>query len=588
MLDRLLAYAESHNLGAEPGFATKTVRWAVICGADGAFRGVVELGDTEAQKNPGLRIPRCPDLSQPELKRGGAGTRHFLVDTAEVVTLLGQDEPDEKLAAKHEFFVGLLASASEAMPGLATSATCLRNDESLAEARRQLEEAGARVNDKVTVALEGHEPMLAVRSDAWHQWWREFRATLAPAQKGSPKALKLVRCLASGELVEAARTQEKITGLTDVGGHPAGDVLAGFKQEAFRSYGLIQAENAPVSSENVATYRAALNLLIRDSSERLGGSRVVHWYKRPVTRMDDPLAFLVALEPEEVAEADAAERARKLLSAIRDGTRPELVDNWYHALTLSGAAGRVMVRDWMEGPFEELAASVAAWFRDLEIVRSDGLGMARPPKFLGILGSLVRDLKDVPAALEARLWRIAVRNEPLPYEVVTRSLARVRSEIVTDEPLRLARLGLLKAYHVRQGDEAMKSGLNENHPSDAYQVGRLMALLAEVQRKALGDVGAGVVQRYYAAASATPALVLGRLVRGAQHHLHKVGSNNPGLAHWFEDQIASVFCRMDASSLPATLSLEEQSLFALGYYQQLAHRNQKDEQPKTAEETTDA
>ena len=36
-----------------------------------------------------------------------------------------------------------------------------------------------------------------------------------------------------------------------------------------------------------------------------------------------------------------------------------------------------------------------------------------------------------------------------------------------------------------------------------------MALLAAIQEVALGDVGAGVVQRYYAAASTTPALVLG-------------------------------------------------------------------------------
>ncbi len=35
-----------------------------------------------------------------------------------------------------------------------------------------------------------------------------------------------------------------------------------------------------------------------------------------------------------------------------------------------------------------------------------------------------------------------------------------------------------------------------------------MAVLAELQKAALKDVGAGVVQRYYAAASTTPALVL--------------------------------------------------------------------------------
>ena len=115
--------------------------------------------------------------------------------------------------------------------------------------------------------------------------------------------------------------------------------------------------------------------------------------------------------------------------------------------------------------------------------------------------------------------------------------------------------------------EQMKPYLNPEHPSPAYQCGRLMAVLAALQHAALGDVGAGVVQRYYAAASATPALVFGRLVRTAQFHLNKVESG--GLAHWYEDLIAEISSRVK-DGMPATLTLEEQSLFALGYYQQIA------------------
>lgn len=112
----------------------------------------------------------------------------------------------------------------------------------------------------------------------------------------------------------------------------------------------------------------------------------------------------------------------------------------------------------------------------------------------------------------------------------------------------------------------MEPHLNEEHPAAAYQCGRLMAILAAVQYRALGDVGAGVVQRYYAAASATPALVLGRLVRTAQFHLDKL---DRGLARWHEARIANVMSRL-GDGIPTTLDLEKQSLFALGYYQQIA------------------
>lgn len=112
----------------------------------------------------------------------------------------------------------------------------------------------------------------------------------------------------------------------------------------------------------------------------------------------------------------------------------------------------------------------------------------------------------------------------------------------------------------------LKPNLNAELKNSAYQCGRLMAVLAKLQKSALGEVGAGVVQRYYAAASATPALVFGRLIRGAQFHLGKLASE---VRERYEWQIGEI-CGKIGTSMPATLSLEEQSLFALGYYFQLA------------------
>ena len=119
----------------------------------------------------------------------------------------------------------------------------------------------------------------------------------------------------------------------------------------------------------------------------------------------------------------------------------------------------------------------------------------------------------------------------------------------------------------------MNKYLNEDHPSKAYQCGRLMAVLANLQYAALGDVGAGVVQRYYAAASATPALVLGRLTRLSQFHLGKLGKEKKGLAITIDRQIADIWVKIK-DDLPRTLSLDDQSLFAMGFYQQKAHRSE--------------
>ena len=110
--------------------------------------------------------------------------------------------------------------------------------------------------------------------------------------------------------------------------------------------------------------------------------------------------------------------------------------------------------------------------------------------------------------------------------------------------------------------------LNKEHPDPAYQCGRLLAMLASLQRAALGDVGAGVVQRYYVAASQTPGLTIGRLVANAKNHLNKL---EVGLTYWHEEQIAEIMSHI-RDRIPRTLDLEGQSLFALGYYQQIASR----------------
>jgi len=347
--------------------------------------------------------------------------------------------------------------------------------------------------------------------------------------------------------------------------------MVGFDKDAFRSYGLEQSANAAMSAEAVQKYVDGLNDLIRNHKHKLANTLVVHWYKHSPPPEDDPLAFLVGLETDEQREAAALSSARRLLAAIRAGERPDLADNHYYALTLSGAAGRVMVRDWMEGQFEHLVEHITAWFSDLQIVARDGNGNARDPKFMAVCGALVRDLKDLPAPTETTLWKVAVQNLPIPQSLMAQALARFRADLLDKDqpPFNHARMGLIKAYFVRRkpgGDTTMAAIYNPNHPAPAYHCGALLALLANLQRAALGDVGAGVVQRYYVAASQTPGLVLGRLLANARNHLAKL---EPKLAWWYEERIAEIMSGL-GDAAPRILDLEGQGLFALGYYQKLA------------------
>lgn len=600
MLDLLVKYAADQGLVTEPGFKPKRVRWALVFDGRGRFLNLQELGDADAKNNPGREFGKCPDLSQPELKAGGAGCRHFLVDNAEVVALYTKggvkDDDRAKLAAKHNYFVDLLRQASSVVLDLGPIADRLNDPDTLEKIRSAMAAAKAKPTENVTLAVMQDGVNFLVDSPRWHDWWRNFRRKVGErtpnSKDGTAAARGLMRCLASGELVEPATTHPKIEGLADVGGLSMGDALASFKQDAFRSYGLERSANAAVSEEMAAGYRAALNQLIKMNGKRLSGAKVVHWYSGTVPPDQDPVNHIAEgdqlddeweNDPIDLRQeaADAEKRGKELVESFDTAGGADLLDYRYYMLTLSGASGRVMVRDWFEGQFGQLRENRDAWFSDLAVVHRNGGELARKPKFMAVLGGLVRELRDIPPPLETKMWRVAVRYESIPEQAMAQALARAKIAVVADAPPNHACIGLLKAYHVRKGDPFMEPYLNEEHPHPAYHCGRLMAVLADIQRGALGEVGAGVIQRYYPAASATPALVLGPLVRNAQFHLAKIEA---GLRQWHDSRLAGVLARI-RDQVPKTLTLEEQSLFALGYYQQKAARGRK--VPDKAEPTAD-
>ena len=568
MLQELMKYGG--GLDSEPGFKTREVRWCIELTADGRFLNVLPLGDGKR----GAMQHRCPDMHA----MNAGGKSHFLVETVQTVTLMFKaNEEAKKIAGtedKHRFFVEMLAKATDSAPVLSALVNALKNEACLKDIRGALTDRKAKPADWLSFRVDGIDP----REDKTVQaWWREWRKAdmggelpdVAPIPGNAVDGAMV--CFLTGEATQPLLTQPKITGLSGVGGLSMGDVMVGFDKDAFGSFGLNQSANAAMSAEAAQKYVDGLNDLIRNHSRKLANALVVHWFKEQVTPQEDMLEWLNDFESQEQKEASAQGAARRLLDAIRSGARADLGNNHYYALTLSGASGRVMVRDWMEGPFEDLVSNVEAWFADLAIVARDGNGSAHDPKFMAVCWALVRDLKDLPAPTAATLWKTAIQRLPIPQPIMAQALARFRTDLVDKDqpPFNHARMGLIKAYFVRLnsgGNTTMTAYLNPDHPAPAYHCGRLLAILANLQRAALGDVGAGVVQRYYAAASQTPGLIIGRLVSNARNHLGKLEG---GLAYWYENQIADVMGRL-GDGAPRILDLNGQGLFALGYYQQLA------------------
>lgn len=555
------------DLGGEPGYRVREIRWCIDISADGRLLGVIPLGDGKR----GQSTERCPDMHA----MNSGGKAHFLVESAQFVALLCKGDEDEPklqgMRQRHAFYCQMLADAARDVPILAPVSAALTGDSELARIRDALSAAKAKPPDWLTWRVNGCYP---VASEVVQLWWRTWRTndlngTDKPVKKTSPS--RSMVCMLSGETTAPLATHPKITGLGAVGGLAMGDALISFDKtkRAFSSFGLEQSANAAMNDIQAQQYIDGLNDLVRNHSRRIANALVAHWFKDKLPDADDPFALLYGLESDESTVVSAQAMARHLLDAIRSGQRADLNGNRFYAITLSGASGRVMVRDWMEGSFEQLVKNVEAWFTDLCIVAREGKTNARDPKFLAVGAALVLELKDLPGPTASSLWRCAAFGQAIPAALMAQALARFRSSLLKDEPFNHARMGLIKAYFVRKlntGDIHMRPAVNPEHPSPAYHCGRLLAVLAGLQRAALGDVGAGVVQRFYAATSQTPGLIIGRLVSNARNHLGKLDG---GLAWWYEERIAEIMARL-GDGAPRTLNLEGQGLFALGYYQQIA------------------
>ena len=581
MLQALIAYAEREKLG-DADFENVSVRWLIPLDKSGKLAGgPIPLAENPDDKKPRPKQMLRPFTSPNELNQGTKS--HFLCDTLERATLLLDPKAADKAEGRrvqHGYFQSLLQEAAGEFPDelslLQPVLAFLKNPEAVTELHRQLTSLKAKPSDNAVFAVDG---VNLLDSKSLQKFWRNRRHSSA----GTAGVREPRICLATGELGETLDTTEKIKGVP--GGLATGTNLISFDKDSFCSYGLEQAQNAALSAPAELKIRAALNGLIEKSRvQRLvfNDTAHLHWTRLPIK--DDPIDLLASADENAVAS---------LLKSIQSGQPVEMTEefvNAYYAMSLSGNGARIVVRDWLESTVPEIKKHVAEWFQDLGIIPPDGVGVKRDFKFGALLYGMVRaELSELPPQIPTQLLHGALRGRsvPLPQSALTSALRR--QQLDQENKLNPARLALIKACLLRSPnsqnnnsqtkDTPMTESLNPESRDPSYLCGRLFAVFDRLQYLAQGGVNAGVVERYYASASTTPALVMGRLFRNAQFHLAKADGGVAGNA---AKDFEAITCAL-GDQFPATLDLEGQGRFALGYYHQKAEYRRRTAERKEAE-----
>jgi CRISPR-associated protein Csd1 len=417
--------------------------------------------------------------------------------------------------------------------------------------------------------------------------------------KGSSKA-ELIQCLVTGEIAPLARLHPNLKGIRDA--NPTGATLVGFNARAYESYNREQGMNSPVSEQAAFAYTTALNFLLSSANENkkihIGDTTVVYWAESE--KKEYARAFLGLCEPEEVEFSIEEQtrptrntKAEKKLKKVADKVRRvqaldtnKLLEGLeenprFYVLGLAPNAARVSIRFFHADPFDKIVEKIMKHYKDLEIIKE----FEDQHTYLTIQDILKETIspkssdKDASPLLAGSVFRSILENAPYPAALYNAIINRVRAD--QDEKfskkINYARAAIIKAYLLRKYrnrpeskiQEVLVMSLNEQSTHPAYVLGRLFAWLEKLQHDAIGDVNAGIKDRYFTSACASPASVFPILLRLSQHHVSKVRQENKRTFN-YDRRIGDILNLLDIANnpIPSRLSLDDQGAFILGYYHQ--------------------
>ncbi len=373
------------------------------------------------------------------------------------------------------------------------------------------------------------------------------------------------QCLITGERKPIALTHPSIKGVK--GAQSSGAAIVSFNIPSFVSYGKTQSYNAPISKEAAFAYTTALNYLLRRESRQkiqIGDATTVFWSERK-TPLEDLLGF--AIDPENASEGDN-KKIYDFLDALRNGRKIEGIEPnvKFYILGISPNASRLSVRFWYASTVGDIVQHLSEHYLDMEIVRNFPERESRYPGIFRLLRETapLRKYENIKPLLAGAFARSILKGDHYPREILSETLERIRA----DRDLNYYRSSLIKGYLARESRKRksrweVKMGLNVGLKDVSYRLGRLFAVLEKAQEEANPGINATIKDRYFSSASATPAAVFSQLVRLSQHHLSKLDGGRKTNIEKLIQEILS-----DVERFPTHLSLEEQGMFALGYYQQ--------------------
>ncbi|GBU21270.1 CRISPR-associated protein Cas8c/Csd1 [Fibrobacteres bacterium R8-0-B4] len=554
---------------APPGWCVKGISFIIVLDEKGALVSIKDMRDGEGKK----KVAKDCIVPQAVKKTSGIAA-NLLWDTAGYVLGVDLKKPKKQEEQKRAFIdkIKELGEVDDLKPVI----TFLETDNSEKLQAEQHYHELVEDNAVVSFSYCDDNGLLVCQ-----------RPSVAKAiNKTVGKKSNASICLVSGEPDETARLHPSIKGL--YGAQTSGANIVSFNLPAFGSYNKEQGGNAPVGENSAFAYTTALNLLLRkDSSQKflLGGDTLVFWSAKE-TSIESDFASWFEEPPKDDPDAKTY-KIKALLKSVEGGAYTGADGKeFFYILGLSPNAARISIRLWRRETVGSFALNIARYFKDMSIIKH-----SNEPEYYSLWRVLVNiaiqdKSENIPPNIAGDMMTAIIAGTPFPASVLMAAIRRIKSDQGRVKPVRAALIkACLNRSRLNINNKELGMSLDVTLPVVGYQLGRLFAALEKIQQEGLGDTNTAIRERYYGAASTSPATVFPILMRMKQHHIAKI--ERKGRRVNLEKLFAEIISRIKVNALvafPRHLDINAQGYFAIGYYHQMQDFYIKHD-TKTAPET---
>lgn len=569
---------------AKPGWGIAKISYALNLDKQGRLLNLISLKLTKQKGKKAVEVPQSILLPEATKRTAGVAAQ-FLWDNAKYV--LGLDASGKAERSKQCFEA--MAQKCQEILAAAVGEKAAALKAFFASWQPEAAHENALLQPYMEDLLSSANLMFKVEGESVEQDEEIRKAWDAyKSQQASDTAQGI--CLVTGKKAPVARLHPNIKGL--YGAQSSGAALVAFNALAYESYEHKQGDNAPVSEYAAFAYTTALNTLLASERNylRIGEMTVVFWAEGADKDNEDVFGDIFSSENKIIEDADLQGFFEKVSQGQAFSVKDYLVkpENKFYILGLSPNAARISVRFFFADTFGDFIKNYEQYFREFEIIKPSFDNRVNVPLWQILQETANKNSKDKAASplLAGAVLRSILSGIKYPEALYQNTILRAKAD--QDNPdkniTKISRIkaAIIKACLLRNyknNEEVVTVALNEECKKVPYVLGRLFAVLEDLQEKANPGINSTIKDRYFNSACATPSVTFPLLTKLANTHLKKISAQR-GTVIYFEKLIGELMNKLEVenNAMPARLSLPEQGEFVLGYYHQVQKRFEKREE----------